>query len=81
MKELKISDEAVEKATGKTWKQWFVILDKIGARELGHLQTARHLRTELRLSPWWAQTVTIRYEKEKGYWVRSGKISKIGSLG
>lgn len=73
MRELTISDEAVKKATGKTWKQWFTVLNKLGARKLGHTQTARYLRTKRNLSAWWSQTVTIRYEKEKGYWVRSGK--------
>ncbi len=34
MKELKVSDEAVKKATGKTWKEWFVILSNEKPRML-----------------------------------------------
>jgi hypothetical protein len=67
---LKISDEKVKTATRKEWRQWFSILDKWKAEEHGHTATAKHLREKHRLSDWWAQVVTIRYEKERGYWVR-----------
>jgi hypothetical protein len=32
----RMSDEAVKAKTGKTWKEWFAILDKAGASELSH---------------------------------------------
>ena len=70
---LKITDEKVKKATRNTWKQWFSVLDHYHAQDHGHLETAKYLRTELGLGAWWAQAVTTRYEKEKGYWVKSGK--------
>lgn len=72
MNHLKIGDEKVEAKTGKIWKEWFNILDKINAKDLGHAETAKKLSKEYQLSDWWSQTVTIRYEKEKGYWVRHG---------
>ena len=31
-----MSDEAVKAKTGKTWKQWFAILDKAGAKQMTH---------------------------------------------
>ena len=52
----RISDEAVKAKTGKGWEEWFKILD---AR-------VEQLREHHGLSPWWAQTVTIRYERERG---------------
>ncbi len=70
---LKVSDEKVKAATKKTWKQWSAILTKEKAKKLGHTETAKLLVKKYKLSGWWAQTVTVRYEKEKGYWVRSGK--------
>ena len=35
-----ISDEAVRKATGKTWKEWTAALNKAGGRKLEHEQIA-----------------------------------------
>jgi hypothetical protein len=37
----KISDEAVAKATGKDWGQWFALLNAAGAAELSHRGIAR----------------------------------------
>lgn len=67
---LKISDEKVIEKTGRAWKKWFKILDKMKAETIGHAKTAKKLTTDYQLSGWWAQVVTIRYEKERGYWVR-----------
>lgn len=33
---LKVGDEAVKKATGKAWPEWFKLLDKAGAKKLPH---------------------------------------------
>lgn len=70
---LKITDQVVEKKTDKKWTEWFKVLDKMKAQSLGHTETARRLHQDHKLSPWWSQVVTVRYEKEKGYWVRHGK--------
>jgi hypothetical protein len=72
---LKISDEKAKAATGKDWRQWFSTLDNLRAKKLGHTATARRLREKYRLSNWWPQVVTIRYEKERGYWVRHSSSS------
>ncbi len=39
----KTSDAAVKKATGKTWGQWFTLLDKAGGRRMKHIDIARLL--------------------------------------
>ncbi len=41
----RMSDEAVKAKTGKTWKEWFAILDKAGARKLSHQDIVKYLRT------------------------------------
>jgi len=64
--ESKISDEAVETRTGKSWAQWFRILDRWGALKKGHKATAVWLHEKHELSTWWAQTVTVRHERERG---------------
>jgi hypothetical protein len=60
------SDETVREKTGKRSEEWYAILDEWGAKEKGHTATARYLREELGVSPWWAQSVTVRYEYERG---------------
>lgn len=64
--EAAISEESVYRKTGKRWAEWFQILDAWGALEKGHTLTARYLAEEWQVSPWWAQSVTIRYEQERG---------------
>jgi hypothetical protein len=46
--------------------EWHAILDQWGVKEKGHTSTAKYLREHYGLSDWWAQVVTIRYEKDKG---------------
>lgn len=69
---LKIGDEKVKAATNKAWAQWFKILDTWKAKAHGHTETAKHLHNKYGLNGWWCQTVTVRYEKERKYWKRSG---------
>ncbi len=61
-----ISEEAVRSKTGKVWEEWFALLDAWGAAEKGHTRTAKHLVDAHAVSPWWAQTITVRYEQERG---------------
>ena len=61
-----IADATVREKTGKTSAEWYALLDEWGARDKGHTATARYLREEHRVDPWWAQAVTVRYEYERG---------------
>lgn len=60
----KISDEAVQKSTGKTWKNWFSLLNKAGAKKMEHKDIAQLLYKKYGLSGWWSQMVTVQYEQE-----------------
>ena len=62
----RMSDEAVKAKTGKTWKQWFAILDKAGAKKMNHQEIAKYLNTEQGVGPWWQQMVTVTYEQARG---------------
>jgi hypothetical protein len=62
----RLSEEAVRARTGKSWIEWFGILDRAGAAQLEHRQIAAHLRGEHRLSNWWCQAVAVTYEQAKG---------------
>lgn len=61
-----IRDEKVIAATGRSWEQWFRILDRWRAIEKGHKETAKHLRAAHGLGAWWSQTVTIEHERARG---------------
>lgn len=60
----RISDESVKKATGKTWSEWFTILNKAGAKKMEHKTVAELLYKRYRLSLWWSQMVTVQFEQE-----------------
>jgi hypothetical protein len=62
----RMSDAAVKEKTGKTWKDWFAILDKAGARKLSHQEIVKYLHTEQGIGPWWQQMVTVTYEEARG---------------
>jgi hypothetical protein len=61
-----MSDEAVQRATGKTWDEWFALLDAWGAQDRKHPEIARHLYETYGIDGWWAQGVTVGYERARG---------------
>jgi len=62
----RMSDAAVKEKTGKTWKEWFAILDKSGANKLSHREIVKYLHTRHDVGPWWQQMVTVTYEEARG---------------
>lgn len=62
----RMSDEAVRAKTGKTWKQWFAILDKAGAKRMTHQEIVKLLNSKHDVGPWWCQMVTVTYEQLSG---------------
>ena len=62
----RMSDAAVKAKTGKTWKEWFEILDKGGASKLSHQEIVKYLHTQQGVGPWWQQMLTVTYEEARG---------------
>lgn len=60
------SDEAVAEKTGRTLAEWFKLLDKWGARERPHKEIAAYLADERGVDAWWAQSLTVAYERARG---------------
>jgi uncharacterized protein YndB with AHSA1/START domain len=61
-----IADETVVKRTGKGWAEWVATLDDCGARRRSHAEIARHVHDEHGVAGWWAQAVTVGYERARG---------------
>lgn len=61
-----VSEEAVRKATGRGWEEWFELLDRWGAAARPHREIARWLGAEHGVGGWWAQSVTVMYERARG---------------
>ena len=61
-----MSDAAVKARTGKTWAEWFAVLDKAGAKAMSHKEIVKLLGARYKLAGWWSQTVTVGYERAKG---------------
>ena len=61
-----MSDEAVEKKTGRRWAGWVDVLDRANAALLPHREIAKLLREKHGVGSWWAQSVTVAYERIRG---------------
>ena len=62
----RMSDASVQAKTGKTWNEWFAILDKAGASKMSHQEIVKYLNTKQGVGPWWQQMVTVTYEQARG---------------
>lgn len=67
------SSEAVKKATGRDWAEWVKALDKEKAQTLPHKDIAAMLHQKFGVGDWWAQMVTVGYERIKGLRVKNQK--------
>jgi hypothetical protein len=61
-----VPDERVAEATGRGYEPWFAVLDDWGAPKRTHTEMARWLREEHEVDGWWAQAITVGYERARG---------------
>ncbi len=61
-----VSSDAVARRTGKSWAEWFALLDAAGAEGLDHKGIVAVLAQRHGVGPWWQQMVTVAYEKARG---------------
>jgi len=62
----RMSDAAVKERSGKTWAEWFKILDKAGAKRMDHAAITELLYNEHKVPGWWCQMIAVDYEHERG---------------
>lgn len=61
-----MEDDTVRDRTGRGWAEWVEALDAVDAASWPHRDIAAHLADEHGLSGWWAQSVTVGYERIRG---------------
>jgi hypothetical protein len=61
-----MSDAAIKRSTGKSWDEWFALLDAWGSASRNHTEIARHVYETYGIDGWWAQGVTVGYERARG---------------
>lgn len=61
-----MSDEKIAGKTGRTWRQWVRTLDEDGAAAMPHREIAAIVHRKHGVGDWWAQSVTVGYERIKG---------------
>jgi len=61
-----MSDDSLRAATGRGWDEWCDIIDAWPGNRDGHTAIATYVRDELGVDGWWAQTVTVGYERITG---------------
>lgn len=65
-----VGNDAVKAKTGKSWAQWFKLLDSAGAAKMPHKEIAKLLHAKHGCSSWWSQMITVAYEQARGLRVR-----------
>lgn len=53
----------VKKSTGKEWDEWFSLLKVEEAEKLPHSEIAALLNSKHNVPGWWAQTITVEFER------------------
>jgi uncharacterized protein YndB with AHSA1/START domain len=61
-----VSDERMVEATGHRHDEWFARLDAWGGTTHTHTEIARYVVEELGVPGWWAQSITVSYERARG---------------
>ena len=61
-----VSDAPVQRATGKSWDEWFALLDAWQGTTHNHTEIARHVYETYGIDGWWAQSVTVGDERARG---------------
>ncbi len=60
-----VSDAKSRERTGHGLDHWFDVLDRFGGVEKGHTASARHLHDAHQIPRWYAQGITVAYERAR----------------
>jgi hypothetical protein len=59
-------DAVLRNATGRGWDEWCTLIDAFAGRDAGHTRIAAHVQSTYDVDGWWAQTITVGYERIRG---------------
>lgn len=59
-------DAVIRAATGRSWAQWFRLLDRFDTAAAGHSATVRHLADEHGCPRWWRQRIAGAHAEARG---------------
>lgn len=60
------SEETIQRETGRSWNEWVSAIDAGPGRGAGHTAIATWVRDDQQIDAWWAQGVTVGYERITG---------------
>jgi len=61
-----MNDQTLQQATGRSKSEWYEIIEEAGKAEASHKEIADYLHEAQGVSFWWAQEITVEYEKHIG---------------
>ena len=61
--------------TGHGWQHWFAALDRFDAKAKGHTASARHVAEDHGVDGWYAQQITVEYERARGLRAANQRMS------
>ena len=60
-----VTDADVKKKTGRTWQEWFALLDRDGAAKLDRSRITRIVASKYGIGLWWRRTIAKAYEQAR----------------
>lgn len=60
------SEQAIQEGTGRSWNQWVAAIDAGPGRGASHTEIAAWVNANSDVGGWWAQGVTVGYERITG---------------
>jgi hypothetical protein len=64
--EPEMAEDTLRETTGRGWDEWCDIIDAWPGKDEGHTAIATFLRDDHGVEGWWAQTITVGYERITG---------------
>jgi hypothetical protein len=80
-KEVMANAKNIENKTGRTLENWFSLLEDRGCAVLPHKAIADYLHGEHGVDYWWAQTLTVEFERHIGRRVKGQTSDGLFQLG
>jgi len=73
-----LSDADLRAKTGRTWREWFALLDKDGAAKLNHQGIVKIVSGKYGIGSWLQQLIAAAYERARGLGPSSERLSELG---